>query len=100
MNDKRLGTTPYAYDFEWYGWHRLTLNKPGYERLDDHVQLLAPTYLWIPLDLVMELLPFPIRDTKILSYTLTVKAQLPEPQRPVLDIPEVATEERSDDPTR
>ncbi len=100
MNDKRLGTTPYAYDFGWYGWHRLTLNKPGYERLDDHVQLLAPMYLWIPLDLVMELLPFPIRDMKTLSYTLTVKPKLPEPQPPVLEIPEVSTEEPSHDAAR
>ena len=100
MNDKPLGATPYAYDFEWYGWYRLTLNKPGYERLDDHALIRAPWYLWVPLDVVMELLPFPIRDTKTLSYTLTVKPKLPEPQPPVLDIPEVSTKEPSHDAAR
>ncbi len=100
MNDKRLGTTPYVYDFEWYGWYRLTLTKPGYERLDDHVELRAPGYLWIPMDLAMELLPMPVHDAKTLSYTLTVKPKLPEPQPPVLDIPNMQTEETAHDAAR
>ncbi len=84
VNDKRLGTTPYSYDFTWYGWYRLTLTKPGYERFDDRPLIEAPFYLWIPLDLIMELLPFTVSDAKTLSYTLTPKTPLPELSPPIL----------------
>jgi len=87
VNDRRLGTTPYSYGFVWYGWYRISLTREGYERLDDRTLLRAPFYLWIPLDLVMELLPFPIRDTKALSYTLVPKTPLPEPIPPVTQSP-------------
>ncbi len=82
VNDKDLGTTPLSYDFEWYGSYRISLTKDGYERLDDQVRLRAPMYFWIPVDLVVELLPFKIRDTKALSYTLTPKTPLPTPTLP------------------
>jgi len=91
VNDKHLGVTPYTYDFEWYGWHRITLTKEGYERLDDRALIRAPFYLWIPLDLAMELVPFPIRDTKVLSYQLVLKKPLPEPTAPRLEIPAEAS---------
>jgi len=87
VNDKLLGTTPYAYDFMWYGWYRIKLTKPGYEQRDDRVLLRAPFYLWIPFDLVMELLPVPIHDTRALSYTLTPWQRLPEPAPPILPPP-------------
>jgi hypothetical protein len=93
MNDKHLGTTPLSYDFEWYGWYRITLMKDGYERLDDRVRIRAPFYLWIPLDLVMELVPFPIRDDQVLSYELTPRQPLPEPTPPVVEEAPPATEE-------
>ena len=82
LNDQRVGTTPYSQPFLWYGWYRLTLEKPGYERMDDRVLFRAPIYFWIPLDFVVELLPFPIRDTKELTYHLMPKAALPEPVPP------------------
>ena len=82
MNDKRRGPTPHAYDFEWYGWYRLTLVKRGYERLDDHVLIKAPWYFWIPCDLVAELMPFPIRDFKELHYELKPEQGLAEPTPP------------------
>ena len=82
VNDKNLGTTPYAYDFMWYGWYRITLTKEGYERLDDHVLLKAPIYCWIPFDLVMELLPVPVRDSRTLTYQLRPKPALTTPVPP------------------
>jgi len=87
LNDARAGITPYVGGFLWYGQYRISLIKEGYERLDDRTLLRAPFYLWIPLDLVMELLPFPIRDTKALSYTLVPKTPLPEPIPPVTQSP-------------
>lgn len=83
INDGVVGTTPVTHEFEWYGWHRITLTKGGYERLDDHVNLAAPAHLWIPLDLVMELLPLTIRDDREFSYHLAPLTPLPEPKSPV-----------------
>ena len=85
MNDKRLGTTPYAYDFQWYGWYRLTLKREGYEQLDDNVLITSPWYFWIPLDLAMDLLPVPVWDKQELAYQLVPKTPLPEPTPPEME---------------
>ena len=87
INDQLKGTSPVTYNFMWYGWHRVTLRKEGFQRLDDRKQLHAPIYLWIPLDLMMELLPFPIRDTREWSYTLTPSPAPPMPQPPTELVP-------------
>ena len=71
VNDVLKGPSPVSYDFEWYGGYRLTLRKEGFARLDDRRVLRAPLYLWIPLDLVMELLPITIQDRQEWSYVLT-----------------------------
>ena len=85
MNDKRVGVTPHTYDFVWYGWYRVTLEKPGYERLEDRVLIKAPLYLWIPLDFVIEALPVTIRDAKALSYQLVPSTPLYNPTPPVIE---------------
>ena len=84
VNDTSKGTSPLTYDFEWYGWHRVTILKEGFERLEDRRLLSSPPYLWIPFDLVMELLPFRVRDERVWSYTLTPLRVLPIPQPPSL----------------
>ena len=81
VNDKLLGTTPHSYDFTWYGGYRILIKKEGFEQLDARTELKAPWYLWIPLDLVMELLPVPIRDTRELAYQLQPR-QLPSAPTP------------------
>lgn len=103
VNDEKLGTTPLTYDFMWYGWYRMLLTKPGYERLDDHVELKAPWYLWIPMDLAMELMPFTVRDDRQLSYTLSPLTPLPVPTPPVAASPpppDHPTQRESHDPAR
>lgn len=82
VNDELLGESPFTYDFNWYGWYRLTLRKDGYQRLDDRRLLRAPLYLWIPLDLVMELVPWTVRDERTWSYTLTPAERLAVPTPP------------------
>jgi len=82
VNDQLKGTSPVTYDFTWYGWHRVILRKDGFERLEDRKLLSAPVYLWIPVDLAMELLPLPIRDARTWSYTLTPTVVLPTPVPP------------------
>ncbi len=82
VNDQLRGESPVSYDFMWYGWHRLTIRKEGYERLDDRKLLRTPLWFWIPADLAMELLPFRIRDTRAWSYTLSPAATPPTPLPP------------------
>ncbi len=71
VNDEPKGESPVEYDFMWYGWHRVTIRKEGFERLDDKKRLRPPFYLWIPFDLIMEALPFTVRDRREWVYTLT-----------------------------
>jgi len=82
VNDELKGESPVTYDFQWYGWYRLTVRKEGYERLDDRRRLHAPLHLWIPFDLVMEVLPFTISDTREWTYALTPTTALPTPVPP------------------
>jgi len=84
VNDQLKGESPVAYDFTWYGHYRLTLRKDGFARVDDQRLLRAPIYLWIPLDLVMEVLPLTITDRRTWDYTLTPAAAMPEPTPPEL----------------
>ena len=87
LNDKLKGESPVTYDFEWYGWYRVMIRKDGYQRLDDHKLLRAPICLWIPVDLAMELLPFPIPDRHTWSYTLVPSEPLPTPVPPEVSPP-------------
>ena len=87
VNDQLKGTSPVTYDFLWYGWHRLTLRKEGFERLEDRRVLAAPAHLWIPFDLAMELLPFPVHDDRTWSYVLTPVVSPPVPQPPAMIAP-------------
>ena len=82
IDDQLKGPTPVSYDFLWYGWHRVMLRKDGYQRVEEHRLLRAPAHLWIPCDLVMELMPWSIHDDKTWSYTLTKAEPLPTPVPP------------------
>ena len=82
VNDQLKGASPVTYDFRWYGWHRVMLRKNGFERVEDRQLLRAPVYFWIPLDLAMELLPFPIRDARTWAYTLNPTPVPPSPVPP------------------
>ena len=84
VNDALKGTSPLTYDFEWYGWHRLTLRKEGFERIEDRKLLRAPLWFWIPFDLAMELVPLPIPDRRTWSYALTPVSVPPAPTPPPL----------------
>ena len=90
VNDVLKGPSPVTYDFQWYGWHRVLIRKDGYERVEDRKQLRAPVYLWIPFDLVMELLPFKVRDERTWDYTLAPASTVPAPRPPDTFVPPAA----------
>lgn len=83
LNDRLIGETPVAHHFVWYGWYRVTVRKSGYERIEDRRKLKAPFYLWLPFDLVMEVMPFPVTDAHTWSYILnpvSESAPIPTPE--------------------
>ena len=84
VNDELKGESPVTYDFMWYGWHRVMIRKEGYSRVDDRKQLRSPARLWIPFDLVMELVPVRVWDRREWAYTLTPAPELPAPVPPPL----------------
>lgn len=85
LNDKKMGTTPFSYDFMWYGTYRVILTKDGYETLYDKPTLRAPWYLRIPLDLMMELWPGTIKDVREWSYQLVKREEPLGPTAPVYE---------------
>lgn len=92
VNDELKGTSPVTYDFTWYGWYRVIARKDGYQRLDDRKLLRAPVHLWIPFDLVMELLPVSIRDQREWTYALTPAERVPVPVPPPVAAPNTPTD--------
>ena len=82
VNDSLKGPSPVTYDFTWYGWHRVMVRKEDYERVEDRKLIRCPIYLWIPLDLAMELVPLRIKDARTWSYTLKPVTIPPVPQPP------------------
>ncbi len=64
------GQTPVEFEFQWFGYHQFTVNKDGYEPVDDTVRIRAPFYLWVPVDLLWEILPVRITYRKRLHYEL------------------------------
>jgi hypothetical protein len=55
LNGEEVGRTPMEYDFVWYGDYGVTLRKEGYETLNTNRNLKAPVHMWIPFDLVTEM---------------------------------------------
>jgi hypothetical protein len=70
INDVHYGRTPVEVPFTWYWHYKVELRKEGYEPSVNMERLRAPVYFWIPFDLVFELLPFPVYDTKKFHYDL------------------------------
>ena len=70
FNERERGKTPVKFDFEWYWKHRVELRMEGYESIDVYEKIKAPIYLWFPLDLISEIMPFPIKDYRTLHYEL------------------------------
>ncbi len=84
VNDQIKGESPVTYDFLWYGWHRVMIRKEGFVRVEDRKELRAPPHLWIPFDLIVEVMPWTTRDNREWSYTLEPLQTLPTPIPPKL----------------
>ena len=71
LNSQEMGRTPVSRNFTWYGTYEIVIRRDGYETSHTSAKVFAPIYEWIPLDLLSELLPIPLKDHHTLSYTLT-----------------------------
>jgi len=56
------GTTPVEFEVDWYGPHTVTLVHDGYPPSKHVIDVKCPMYLWVPLDLFVTVLPFPVTD--------------------------------------
>jgi hypothetical protein len=79
LNGQEMGRTPVQRDFTWYGTYDVVIRREGYYTLKKKQMVFPVYYQWIPLDLVAELLPLPLKDHKTLWYTLTPQPPATEP---------------------
>jgi hypothetical protein len=70
MNGQEIGRTPFKRDFTWYGKYDVEIRKDGYQTLKTATAVREPWYQWVPIDLVVELLPVMFHDDHTIAYTL------------------------------
>lgn len=75
FNEREIGVTPLDYDFIHYAVHKVELKKDGYQRIAALENIKPPLYLWLPFDLILELIPYTFWDRKELTYTLTPSSE-------------------------
>lgn len=79
MNGANLGTTPIEQPFTWYWYYDFEARRDGYEPSQQRVRFVTPLWLVPPLDLVMELMPFRVRDTKRVHFDMVEAGSRPAP---------------------
>jgi hypothetical protein len=71
IDNQSVGAAPSYSSFEYYGYHNVTIVRPGYETLTERVHVVAPWYAYPPFDFVVEALwPFHIRDKRRYYFEL------------------------------
>lgn len=80
MNGVNLGETPVEQPFTWYWYYDFIAEKEGYETAGVRRRFRAPIYLWPGLDLLMEMMPFYVTNTKRVHLELHELDDRPEPR--------------------
>jgi hypothetical protein len=85
------GATPVTIPFIWYWHYDIALEKPGFKRLEVTEHFRTAPWFLMPFDLLMEVVPAPIPDTRYRRYVLEPETTLDaEPAvrevRPVLPV--------------
>jgi len=82
LNDEEVGRTPMTRDFLWYGTYDVQLRKEGYQTIDKPTRVWAPWWQIPPIDLLAELLPFPVEDRHSLDYAMKpVSSEQEDPEQ-------------------
>ena len=76
FNSKYRGRTPVVIPITWYWFYDVELEKEGFEKITRKERFRAPVWFWMPLDLLMEAMPFPIYDTKYRHYVMVPSEEL------------------------
>jgi hypothetical protein len=80
-NNQPVSATPADNQFEFYGIHRFTIVKDGYQTLQVDQPIPRPWYQYFPFDFVAEnLVPYTIRDVRVFEYALVPEMIIP-PER-------------------
>lgn len=79
MNSVKLGETPTEIPFTWYWYYDFKAEKEGYHPAYKRERFKAPLYLAPGLDLLMEMMPFHVRDTRHVHLVLEENKSLPAP---------------------
>ena len=75
-NERLIGTSPVTHEFLWYEPYRVRVEKTGLPTLQHNGVLKAPPWLWFPLDGLMVILPFPLKD----RHHITLDFEHPRPE--------------------
>src|SRR3954453_8532751 len=78
LNDQEVGRTPLRQDFTWYGTYDVAVRKEGYQTLKTTSPVIAPWWQWVPFDFVADILPFRLKDSHALHYTLKPTPEIAE----------------------
>jgi hypothetical protein len=70
LNDREVGRSPVDVDFDYYGTYDVRLEREGYEPLMTSGDAKAPLWDTVGLDLVAEVLPFPLHSRVEWHYVL------------------------------
>lgn len=85
LNGREVGRTPVTVDFTWYGNYELILRKEDYPSLKTTQYVSAPWWQWIPLDLMVELVPGRKLDTHNYHYVLMTPSATTVPSDVMID---------------
>jgi hypothetical protein len=89
LNDEEIGRTPVTVPFVWYGDYDVVLRyeknvgtaqKPDIRRyyLHTHKHTKAPLYELIPIDLVVDILPFTFTDQQVWAFPVPLVQEPPD----------------------
>jgi hypothetical protein len=78
LNDREIGRSPVDVDFEYYGTYDVRLEQEGYEPQMTSGDAKAPWWDTVGLDLVAEVLPFPLHSRVEWHYVLELVNDDPE----------------------
>ena len=79
MNGVNLGRTPVEQPFLWFWYYDFVAEKKGYEIAGVRKRFRSPVWLWPPLDLVMEAMPFYVPSVKRVHIILEPQQNRPAP---------------------
>ncbi len=80
MNDVHLGRAPVEMPFTWHWYYDFQAELDGHETAIVRERFRAPVWLWPPMDLLLEAMPFNVYDTQRVHFDMKPVSDLPAPE--------------------